>query len=241
MERNPLIVIGVPLDDAGDENTVFENWRQAVAMEIGTVIIDSPVGASTADKAAQAGAYVYRTAAGSIGEGSNYRTESGAERVAATINQFDRFYNHDVVINIYAKLSPMASDVIRALMYPLAEMAVDVATVVSPVSETEARSHDIVKVELDWQERRRVHVLSNSRVGRVTNFTREFSSDSSPPYYRHVPIYAYKRASLDRFVRFGPTVREMEERLEPERALANGMRVDAIMAEPQLVGERETS
>src|SRR3546814_3743781 len=92
MERNPLIVIGVPHDDVGDENTVLEIWRQAVEMEIGTVIIDSSADATAtaADKAAQAGAYVYRAPAGSIGEGSNYRTESGAERVEATINLLDR-------------------------------------------------------------------------------------------------------------------------------------------------------
>lgn len=241
MERNPLIVIGVPQDGAGDENAVLEIWRQTVEMEIGTVIIDSPIGDPAADRAAQAGAYVYRTAATPAGDRSNYQTESGAERVAATINKFDRFYNHDVVINIHAKLPPLASDVIRALMYPLADMTVDVATIVSPVSAAEARSPDMVKVELEWLERRRVHVLTNSKVGRVKKFTRDLSESGQEPYYRHVPIYAYKRASLDRFIRFGPTVREMEERLEPERALANGMRVDAIMAEPQLVGAREIS
>ena len=49
------------------------------------------------------------------------------------------------------------------------------------------------------------------------------------PYYKQVPIYAYRRGALDKFVRYGPTVREMEENLEPDRALANGMRVGAVL------------
>lgn len=238
MERNPLIVIGVPLDGEGDENTVFENWRQAVDMNIGNVIIDGDADPTITNKAASAGAYVYVGGLDPDNGLSNYRTESGVERVAATVNRFDRFYNHDIVINIYAKLPPFASDVVKALLYPLADLGVDVATLVTPITEAEARSSEIVKVELDWIERRRVHVLSNSRVGQVTNFTRDFSARGSGHYYKHVPVYAYRRSSLDRFVRFGPTVREMDERLEPERALANGMRVDAVMAEPKMVGQQ---
>ena len=233
MERNPLIVVGTPRNGEGDENTVLDNWRRAVDTGIGCVIIDGDVEDDRATAAAaKAGAYVFVNDEALETEIPNYQTESGAERVAASVNRFDRYYNHDIIINVYAKLPPIASDAIKALMYPLANLDVDVATLVSPVTKKEAVSSDVVKVELEWFERNRVHVLSGSRVGRALNFTRDLSEiKAGDPYYRHVPIYAYKRASLDRFIRFGPTVKEMEDRLEPERALANGMRVDAVMVD----------
>ena len=232
MERNPLIVVGTPRDGEGDHTTVLDNWQRATETGLGCVIIDGDRdNEGVTASAAKAGAYVYVNTEDPENPFQNYETESGAERVAVTVNQFDRFYNHDIIINVYAKLPPIAADLIKALMYPLANLDVDVATLVAPVSAQDAASEDVVKVELEWFERNRVHVITNSRVGRALNFTRNSSEVSSEDgtYYRHVPIYAYKRASLDRFVRFEPTVREMEERLEPERALSNGMRVDAVL------------
>lgn len=233
MERNPLIVVGTPQDGEGDENTLLENWRRATETGLGCVIIDADEADSAVTAPAQkAGGYVYVNRVDPEYLVPNYKTDSGAERVAASVNKFDRFYNHDIIINVYAKLPLLAADVIKALMYPLANLDVDVATVVAPIAPEDADNQDVVKVELEWFERNRVHVLTNSRVGRAMNFARNTAElKAGSDIFRHVPIYAYKRASLDRFVRFEPTVREMEERLEPERALANGMRVDAIMVD----------
>lgn len=233
MERNPLIVVGTPHESDGGRDLLLENWRRAVDTGLGCVIIDSDEDQfSITEKAAKAGAYVYVNPDRDDNLTSNYTTESGAERVAASVNKFDRFYNHDIIINVYATLPTIAPDLIKALMYPLANMDVDVATLAAPLNDSDRSSDDTVKVDVEWHERTRVHVLTNSRVGKARHFSRdisEFSNDAT--LIRHVPIYAYKRASLDRFVRFEPTIREMEERIEPDRALANGMRVDAIMVE----------
>lgn len=231
MERNPLIVVGTPKDGTGDKNTVLDNWHRATDTGLGCVIIDADESDSDVTApVSSAGGYVYINRKPPEHAIPNYQTESGAERVAASVNQFDRFYNHDIIINVYAALPPVASDLIKALMYPLANLDVDVATLVAPLSSGDLESSDVVKVELEWFERNRVHVLTNSQVGRTKNFARKPSELSDgAELAKHIPIYAYKRASLDRFVRFDATAREMEERLEPERALSNGMRVDAIM------------
>ena len=236
MERNPLIVVGSPHAGEGDENTLYENWVRAKETGIGSIIVDQQGDdAAFTDKIAKSGGYIYVNPEKPDYLFPNYQTESGAERVAASVNRFDRFYNHDVIINVYAKLPPIAGDLIKALLYPLANLDVDVATLVAPVTKQEAASEDIVKVDVEWFERRRVHVLTNSKVGRANGFTRQLADlPSGSELFRHIPIYAYKRASLDRFVRMEPTVREMEERLEPERALANNMRVDAVMVSDQL-------
>ena len=235
METNPLIVVGAPREgEEGDQNTLMDNWRRASETGIGCVIIDADEDqAALTKKVRKAGGYVYVNPERTEEPHPNYKTDSGAERVAASVNTFDRFYNHDIIINVYAALPPIASDLIKALMYPLANRDVDVATLVQPLADGELSDPDIVKTHVEWIERSRVNILTNSKVGRALGFSR--SGDEFPKgveMVKHLPIYAYKRSSLDRFVRFGPTVREMEERLEPERALENNMRVDAVMVVP---------
>ncbi len=228
MERNPLIVIPASAFEGGEESVV-EAWRRAVEASIGNVIVDSDDDA-VAQAVSQLGGYIYREGASPDDADSNYRTPSGAERVAATVNKFDRFYNHDVVVNLYAGLPSIDPALIRALMYPLASQEVDIATLVEPLDEAEAADTEIVKVQVEWNERRRIHVLAGARTGRAVTFSRDPAKIGDAPYYRHIPVYAYKRASLDRFVRHEPSLREMEERLEPMRAIENGMRVDVVMA-----------
>lgn len=228
MERNPLIVIPASAFEGGEESVV-ETWLRAVEASIGNVIVDSDDDA-VADAVSKLGGYIYREGEAPGDADSNYRTESGAERVAATVNKFDRFYNHDIVVNLYGGLPSIDPALIRALMYPLASQEVDIATLVEPLNEAEAADPDIVKVQVEWIERRRIHVLAGARAGRAVTFSRDADAVGGAPYFRHVPVYAYKRASLDRFVRAEPSLSELEERLEPMRAIENGMRVDVVMA-----------
>ena len=94
MERNPLIVVGTPQDGEGDENTLLENWRRATETGLGCVIIDADEADSAVTAPAQkAGGYVYVNRVDPEYLVPNYKTDSGAERVAASVNKFDRFYN----------------------------------------------------------------------------------------------------------------------------------------------------
>lgn len=251
MERNPLIVIpsrahengglGEQCFDSDGTPAIVGAWRRAIEADVGNVIVDCPDD-EVAKVVGKAGAYVYRSKPDPVERTRNYRTASDAERVAATVNKFDRFYNHDVIVTLADHLSMIDPRLIRALMYPLAVLEVDIATVVSPISEEEAGDSETVKVAVEWSERRRVHVLTESRVGRATAFSRKLEDIGEAPYFRHIPIYAYKRASLDRFVRFGPTAHEMEEYLEPSRAMENGMRVDVVTIDEETlsVGHEKT-
>lgn len=235
MERNPLIVI-TPRATAGTGDgapPVVRSWRRAVDAGLGCVIVDCPDPAVAA-MIGEAGGYAWDGGPDNPGD-ANYRTPSGAERLAATVGRFDRFCNHDVIVNLPEDRADIDVRVLRALMYPLADLGVDIATLVAPLDPEEAADEEIVKVDIVWAERRRVHVLSGSRVGRARDFSRKAGAIGGPPFWRHEPIYAYKRASLDRFVRREPSLRELEERLEPVRALEHGMRIDVVM----LVAEGE--
>ena len=229
MEINPIIVIGVPKDGDADPDAIEKNWRRATETDLGVVIINNDTQTSGVNKAEKAGAYVYVPSYASEQNLSNYETESGAERVARAFAESDRFYNHDVVIHVHALLPEMASAVIQSVMYPLADPHVRISTFVEPISEEEAQSKDIIKAKIEIHPTRRVHVLTNSQVAEVTAFSRDVADLGPPPYYKQIPIYAYRRGALDQFVRHGPTMREMDENIEPDRALEHGMRVGAVL------------
>ena len=55
-------------------------------------------------------------------------------------------------------------------------------------------------------------------------------------YYRHIGIYAYRRAALERFVRLPPSVLEMREKLEQLRAIEAGMRIDVTVVDSVPLG-----
>lgn len=229
MERNPLIVITPRATaGAGDRSLpLVRTWRRAVDAGLGCVIVDSN-DPEIAAAVGEAGGYAWDGGPETPGE-ANYRTPSGVERLAASVGRFDRFCNHDVIINLPEDRADIDIRVIRALMYPLADLGVDIATLVAPLDPAAAADEETVKVDVAWEARRRIHVMSGSQVGRARDFSRKADAFGGPPFWRHEPIYAYKRASLDRFVRREPGLRELEERLEPARALEHGMRIDVIM------------
>ncbi|TNE34087.1 MAG: 3-deoxy-manno-octulosonate cytidylyltransferase, partial [Alphaproteobacteria bacterium] len=55
-------------------------------------------------------------------------------------------------------------------------------------------------------------------------------------HFHHIGIYAYRRASLKRFVALPPAPLELRERLEQLRALENGMRIDAAVVDSVPLG-----
>ena len=56
------------------------------------------------------------------------------------------------------------------------------------------------------------------------------------PLYRHWGIYAYRRATLDRFVSLPESALEKCEKLEQLRALENGIRIKVVKTAFQSIG-----
>ena len=120
---------------------------------------------------------------------------------------------------------------VRALMYALVDREVGIATMVCPIEHEELSDPSIVKTSVDWNEGRVVYVLRSSKVGTVVNFSRDPKLLGDRPLFRHVPIYAYKRGALDRFVNSPPTDRELDENIESLRALEAGIRMDVCLVD----------
>ena len=120
---------------------------------------------------------------------------------------------------------------IRALMYALVDREVGMATMVCPLEQDELNDINVVKTAVDWNERRVVYVLKSSKVGTIVDFSRNPKFLGDRPLFRHVPIYAYKRGALDKFVNSPPTDRELEENIESLRVLEAGIRMDVCLVE----------
>jgi 3-deoxy-manno-octulosonate cytidylyltransferase (CMP-KDO synthetase) len=61
-------------------------------------------------------------------------------------------------------------------------------------------------------------------------FAIDFRREPTPGACRHVGIYAYRPAFLERFTKLAPTAREKERKLEQMRALDHGVRIRAARA-----------
>ncbi len=240
MILNPLIVIPSQLNELGEpkkqladvhgQSMVVQSYKRVKQAGIGSIIVDC-IDDSVAEALGDAGAYTVKTNPEDLLKNHNYKTESGAERIQATVNKFDRFYTHDLIINIHEDMPTLEPKYIRALMYALVDREVGMATMVCPIEESELSDISIVKTAVDWNEGRIVYVLKNAKVGTVVDFSRDPKLLGDRPLFRHVPIYAYKRGALDQFVNSPPTDRELEENIESLRALEAGIRMDVCLVD----------
>jgi 3-deoxy-manno-octulosonate cytidylyltransferase (CMP-KDO synthetase) len=235
---NPLIVVaselGLPRPSArarsNEERTssLIQAYRCAASSELGSLIVDGVDDESTAAVAAE-GAYTVRTDLGAVDRTHNYRSNSGAERIAATVNRFDRFYSHDIVIAVADDVSELKPLYLQALMYALATTEVGIATLVTPLRNGSLPDDEGPKASVKWNPDRIVYPLEGSRVGTVMDIRRDKNLLQGEDCYELVPIYAWRRAALDRVVRTPPSEREFVEGTDLVRALEMGIRIDAAL------------
>ncbi len=151
---------------------------------------------------------------------------SGSDRIHEAMRELDPGGRAHVVINLQGDMPTLTPENLRAVRAPLADPAVDIATIATEIRDEAARTNpNVVKV-----------VGSTVAPGRLRAlyFTRATAPWGEGPLYHHHGLYAYRRAALERFVALPPSPLERRERLEQLRALEAGMRIDAtiIDAEP---------
>jgi 3-deoxy-manno-octulosonate cytidylyltransferase (CMP-KDO synthetase) len=158
---------------------------------------------------------------------------SGSDRVLAAVTSVDPDGAHDVVINLQGDLPAIAPAAIAAVLDPLGDPAVDIATLVAPIGDPAERDDpNVVKAALDFG-------ASDQRQGRTARalyFSRAAVPSGEGPLYHHIGIYAFRRAALKRFVALPPSGLEKRERLEQLRALEAGMRIDAALIDDVPLG-----
>ncbi len=154
---------------------------------------------------------------------------SGSDRVHAAAEEFDPKGEFDIVVNVQGDLPTLDPALISASIAPLNDKNVDIATLVSRITdESELSDPAVVKAALSME--------ADERVGRALYFSRICIPSGEGDHYHHIGIYAFRRAALRRFVGLKPTVLENRERLEQLRALEHGMCIAAALVDTVPLG-----
>jgi 3-deoxy-manno-octulosonate cytidylyltransferase (CMP-KDO synthetase) len=148
---------------------------------------------------------------------------SGSDRIYEALGTLDPRHEVEIVINLQGDFPTILPDNIRSVLAPLADPAVDIATLAAEIhTEEESTNPNVVKMVGSWVSERRLRALY---------FTRATAPWGDGPRYHHVGLYAYRRAALERFVQLPPSPLERQEKLEQLRAMEAGMRIDAMIVD----------
>jgi 3-deoxy-manno-octulosonate cytidylyltransferase (CMP-KDO synthetase) len=148
---------------------------------------------------------------------------TGSDRIYEALGKLDPKAEADIVVNLQGDFPTIQPDHIRDVLPPLADPAVDIATLAAAIHTEEERTNpNVVKAVGSPVGERRLRALY---------FTRATAPYGDGPRYHHIGLYAYRRAALERFVRLPPSPLERQEKLEQLRALEAGMRIDITIVD----------
>ncbi|MBC7579914.1 3-deoxy-manno-octulosonate cytidylyltransferase [Tardiphaga sp.] len=199
---------GKPLLDIAGLPMIVHVLRRAEAAGIGRVAVATD-GPEIAEAVRAHGGEVVMTRADH---------PSGSDRIFEALTNLDPEGRVETVINLQGDFPTISTDNIRAVLAPLTDRAVDIATLAAEIhTEEESTNPNVVKVIGS--------PLSAHRL-RALYFTRATAPWGDGPRYHHIGLYAYRRPALQRFVSLPPSPLEQRERLEQLRALEAGMRID---------------
>ena len=209
---------GKPLAAIAGEPMIVHVLRRAQAADIGPVVVatDSPEVAAAVDKA---GGRAVMTAPDHA---------SGSDRIFEALGKLNSGRRAEIVVNVQGDLPTIEPAAIRAALLPLADAAVDIATLAAEIRVPAERVNPhVVKVVGTPVAPGRLRALY---------FTRATAPWGEGPLYHHIGLYAFRRAALERFVKLPPSLLERREKLEQLRALEAGMRIDVEIVDAVPLG-----
>lgn len=202
---------GKPLADIGGRPMIVRAWEQAWASGLPTVVA---AGDAEIVEAVQA--------AGGRAVLTDPALPSGSDRVLAALHAVDPEARHDAVINLQGDM-PLADPGLSLACADLLarEARCDIATLVALEADASDRTNpDVVKAVLALSE--------GESSGRALYFTRS-TLYGEGPVWRHVGVYGYRRAALERFCAAPPSPLERREKLEQLRALETDLSIWAAV------------
>jgi 3-deoxy-manno-octulosonate cytidylyltransferase (CMP-KDO synthetase) len=148
---------------------------------------------------------------------------SGSDRIHEALGKLDPNGKAEIVVNLQGDFPTIRPDNIKAVLAPLADPAVDIATLAAEIhTEEEYTNPNVVKA---------VGSMAGPGRMRALYFTRAAAPHGEGLRYHHIGLYAYRRAALERFVALPPSPLELQEKLEQLRALEAGMRIDIAIVD----------
>ena len=209
---------GKPLAEIHGAPMIVHVLRRAREAEIGPVVVatDAPEVALAVEKA---GGRAVLTRADHA---------SGSDRIFEALGQVDRERSAKIIVNVQGDLPTLAPSAIAAALTPLADAAVDIATLAAAITVAKERTDpNVVKVVGT--------AVAPGRL-RALYFTRATAPAGEGPLYHHIGLYAFRRPVLERFVKLPPSPLERREKLEQLRALEVGMRIDVALVDTVPLG-----
>jgi 3-deoxy-manno-octulosonate cytidylyltransferase (CMP-KDO synthetase) len=204
---------GKPLLDIAGLPMIVHVLRRAEAAKIGRVAVATDTPEIAAAVTAHGGEAIMTRA--------NHLT--GSDRIYEALCVLDPRGEAEIVVNLQGDFPTISPDNLHSVLGPLADPAVDVATLAAEIhTEEESTAPSVVKA-----------IGSPVSAGRLRAlyFTRATAPYGDGPRYHHIGVYAYRRAALERFVRLPPSPLEQQEKLEQLRALEAGMRIDITIVD----------
>lgn len=220
-KASPVIVIparmaatrlpGKPLADIHGQPMIVRVIEQALASGVETVLV------AAGDREIVAAV----EAAGHQAILTDPALPSGTDRILAALDQLDPDGRFDPVINLQGDMPTFDPGLLRVALQALKiHPEADIATLVSPtMDDAERQDPNVVKAVLAGD--------GQVSPARCLYFTRATAPTGDGPVFRHVGLYVYRRAALERFVALPPSPLEQREKLEQLRALENGMTIVA--------------
>lgn len=149
---------------------------------------------------------------------------TGTDRVAEAAKHL----RSDIIVNLQGDEPVFDPQLIRRMVDVFArEPGVDIVTACHALhNPDDFENPNVVKVVFDMQ-------------GRALYFSRApvpFGAMDARGAFRHVGVYAYRRAALLRMAKLPRTALEVSERLEQLRALEHGMTIAVVETEHETVG-----
>ena len=160
---------------------------------------------------------------------------SGTDRVAE-VAALPAYRAHDVIVNVQGDEPFLASEAVMLAAGFVERAEFSIGTAACPDDVSILDEPAVVKVVVD-------------RTGRALYFSRApipFLRDAADSavrnglVLRHIGIYAYTRAALERWVSLTPSALEMSERLEQLRPLADGLAIGVGITSPIAGGGIDT-
>jgi 3-deoxy-manno-octulosonate cytidylyltransferase (CMP-KDO synthetase) len=206
---------GKPLADIGGMPMIVRVMRRAEEAAVGPVAVATD-SSEIADAVMAAGGRAVMTRGDHM---------TGSDRIFEALGKADPAGRAKIIVNVQGDFPMLTGADIKAALGPLADPAVDIATLALEITDAAERiDPNVVKA-----------ICSPVSPGRfrALYFTRTTAPSGDGPLYHHIGLYAYRRAALERFVMLPPSPLEQRERLEQLRALEAGMRIDvALTANP---------
>jgi 3-deoxy-manno-octulosonate cytidylyltransferase (CMP-KDO synthetase) len=220
-QHNTIIVIparmgssrlpGKVLADIHGVPLVVEVWKQAVAANIGHVLV-----AAAENQIAEAVRKV---------GGDAIVTErlliKDVDLIAAALSLRDSIKRYKYILILSCDYPILDALSLRRCAAGLMNETVDIATIAAKLDNpAEIADPNIVKA---------IAPLDGEReVAYARDFVRVVDQDTPTPYWQLIPVFAYRRAALEKLASLPASTRETNRNLEPLRALDHDMKIAVV-------------